>query len=225
MDTIIELKSITKTFSRRKLLQKVITNLDLCVFRGQSVAIRGKSGCGKSTLLNILAATQVADSGQTIVNGQDIQKISNKARAIYRSENIGYIPQNLYLLDDRNVFDNIVLPLQYLKFSKVGMQERVDILAQSLGIQGLLNKHVNLLSGGERQRIAICRAIIKKPLILLADEPTASLDEENENIVLNIFQELQKEGTTIVIATHDDTVSSRCNASYTLTKGKLDAFP
>ncbi|MDR0382304.1 MAG: ABC transporter ATP-binding protein [Oscillospiraceae bacterium] len=221
MEVLMELKDITKVFVQRKQPQTVLMNLNMSIAKGQSVSIRGKSGCGKSTLLNIIAATQIAESGKMLFNGQDIQILSNKERAIYRSANIGYIPQNLYLLDDRSVFNNIALPLQYLKINKEETRNRVEVLANRLGIGTLLNKNVSLLSGGERQRVAICRAVIKKPLILLADEPTGSLDEENEAIILDVFQELQKEGITIIITTHDEAVSSRCDAMYKLIKGGL----
>jgi putative ABC transport system ATP-binding protein len=223
METIIELNGITKTFKQRDFTQTVLENLNLHISKGQSIAIRGKSGCGKSTLLNILAATQTIDAGEMIFQGQDIQKLSNKVQALYRSTSIGYIPQNLYLLDDRDVFANIALPLQYLELGKREIRDRVESLARDLGIEKLLPKHISRLSGGERQRVAICRAVIKKPPILLADEPTGSLDEENEDIILNIFRELQNEGSTLVIATHDETVSSRCDVSYKLARGSLHA--
>lgn len=222
MEVIIELHNINKTFNHSGFSQNVLENLNLQIFKGQALAIRGKSGCGKSTLLNILAATQKADSGKMLFNGHDMQAASNKQRAGYRKSTIGYIPQNLYLLEDRNVFNNIALPLQYLKLSKAQIKSSVNSLAYELGIQSLLNKNINTLSGGEKQRAAICRAIIKKPTILLADEPTGSLDDENEEIIMDIFRRLQKQGTTIIIATHDDAVSDKCDITYKLSKGHLE---
>lgn len=178
------------------------------------LAIRGKSGNGKSTLLNILAATMMADSGEVLYRDIDLQKLSNIKRARYRREKVGYIPQNLYLLDDRNVFMNIALPLHYSRESKRQIKEKVEEIAEKFDINHLLGKEPKTLSRGERQRVAICRSIIKIPEILFADEPTGSLDEENEQIVLEAFRYLKTQGTTIVLATHDDSVSEICDEVY-----------
>ena len=148
-------------------------------------AIRGKSGNGKSTLLNILAATMMADSGEVLYGDIDLQKLSNAERARYRREKVGYIPQNLYLLDDRNVFMNIALPLQYSGEKKERIRKKVEEVAKWFDIKDLLGKLPQTLSRGEKQRVAICRSIVKIPEILFADEPTASCiytQKENKKI-------------------------------------------
>ena len=210
-DIILETKELCKSFKRQGGTQIVLNRINLQIYKGKMLAIRGKSGNGKSTLLNILAATMMADSGEVLYRDIDLQKLSNIKRARYRREKVGYIPQNLYLLDDRNVFMNIALPLHYSRESKRQIKEKVEEIAEKFDINHLLGKEPKTLSRGERQRVAICRSIIKIPEILFADEPTGSLDEENEQIVLEAFRYLKTQGTTIVLATHDDSVSEICD--------------
>lgn len=213
-DIILETKELCKSFKRQGGTQIVLNRINLQIYKGKMLAIRGKSGNGKSTLLNILAATMMADSGEVLYRDIDLQKLSNIKRARYRREKVGYIPQNLYLLDDRNVFMNIALPLHYSRESKRQIKEKVEEIAEKFDINHLLGKEPKTLSRGERQRVAICRSIIKIPEILFADEPTGSLDEENEQIVLEAFRYLKTQGTTIVLATHDDSVSEICDEVY-----------
>ena len=198
-DSIIKLSKVSKFFGKSGASQPVLCNINLEIFSSNMVAIKGKSGCGKSTLLNIIAATLFASSGEVLYKGTDIQLLSDKKRAKYRSSIIGYIPQNLYL-----------------KIEKEQIKSEVSSLADMLGIESLLSKEIYTLSGGEKQRVAICRAIIKKPEILIADEPTSSLDDENEALVIKLFRSLQGRGTTIVVATHDDSLSSLCDDIYHL---------
>lgn len=213
-DILLETKELCKSFKRQGGTQIVLNRINLQIYKGKMLAIRGKGGNGKSTLLNILAATMMADSGEVLYRDIDLQKLSNIKRARYRREKVGYIPQNLYLLDDRDVFMNIALPLHYSRESKRRIKEKVEETAEKFDINHLLGKEPKTLSRGERQRVAICRSIIKIPEILFADEPTGSLDEENEQIVLEAFRYLKTQGTTIVLATHDDSVSEICDEVY-----------
>ncbi len=216
IEPILKLENINKSFKKAGSTQTVLKNVMLQIREGEIVGIRGKSGSGKSTLLNILSATLMADSGKMIFNGKDMHTATNKERARYRSSYVGYIPQNLYLLDDRNVFNNIALPLQYLKLDKKHIEKRIHSLSSELGIHALLKKEIKTLSGGEKQRVALCRAIVKKPKLLFADEPTSSLDAENITLVLDLFHKMQNHGTTLIIATHDDIVSNICDTTYML---------
>ncbi|GAU76550.1 ABC transporter ATP-binding protein [Fusibacter sp. 3D3] len=216
IEPILKLENISKSFKSAGHTQTVLENVALQIREGEIVGIRGKSGSGKSTLLNILSATLMADSGKMIFKGQDLHTVTNKERARYRSSCVGYIPQNLYLLDDRNVFNNIALPLQYMKLDKKHIEKRIHSLSSELGIFALLKKEIHMLSGGEKQRVAICRAIIKKSKLLFADEPTGSLDDENEALVLALFRRMQNQGTTLVVATHDDVVVNMCDTTHKL---------
>lgn len=213
-DIILETKDLCKSFKHFGETKKVLNKVNLQIYKGEMIAIRGKSGNGKSTLLNILSTTMMADSGEALYAGIDLQKLSNMDRARYRRERVGYIPQNLYLLDDRNVFMNIALPLQYSGEKKERIRKKVEEAAGWFDIMFLLNKVPKTLSRGEKQRVAICRSIVKIPEILFADEPTGSLDEENEQLVLKVFKYLKDQGTTIVLATHDDSVSQICDEVY-----------
>lgn len=219
MSLIFELNNVSKSFKSGPESQTVLYDVSAKFETGKITSIRGKSGSGKSTLLNILAATIYADTGNVLFNGKDLQTASCKYREKYRRDTIGYIPQNLYLLDDRNVFWNIALPLQYLAMSKNNIYSLVMNISKRLEIENLLSKEICTLSGGEKQRVAICRALIKKPKIVLADEPTGSLDLKNESKVIELFQELNRNGTTIVLSTHDESVSSICDYSYTIENG------
>ena len=214
IDLILETKDLCKSFKRPGGTQTVLDKLNLQIYKGKMTAIRGKSGNGKSTLLNILAATMMADSGEVFYRDIDLQKLSNAERARYRRERVGYIPQNLYLLEDRNVFMNIALPLQHSCEKKERIRKKVEEVAEWFDIKFLLGKAPQTLSRGERQRVAICRSIVRIPEILFADEPTGSLDEENERLVLEMFENLKRQGTTIILATHDDTVSQICDEVY-----------
>lgn len=221
MTPILELQNVSKNFKNGTERQRVLYNINAKFETGKITSIRGKSGSGKSTLLNVLAAAIYTDTGEVLFDGKDLQVASNKYRQKYRRDIIGYIPQNLYLLDDRNVFWNIALPLQYLGISKNNIYSSVENISKRLGIEKLLSKDICTLSGGEKQRVAICRALIKNPKIVLADEPTGSLDSKNELKIIELFKELNHNGATIILSTHDETVSAICHYSYTIENGLI----
>ena len=201
---------------------KVILNqLDIKIEEGTSIAIKGRSGSGKSTLLNILAGLLNIDDGKIYFNGKDISQRSINERASYRMNNIGYVTQQFHLLDDRNVFENIALPLQYNGMTNKEIKVKVDNVLSKLKMQEFRDKEICNLSGGERQRIALARALIKNPKIILADEPTGALDLKTEAEILEIFRNLNKEGITLVIVTHDESVARCCKEIYELIDGKL----
>lgn len=218
---LIELTGITKRYKNGSQYINILENLNLKIHEGESIAIKGKSGCGKSTLLNIIGGLLPFDKGVMLFNGTDISKLTENQRAEYRKKNIGFVTQNFHLLDDRNVFENIALPLQYLGMPKHQIKDRVEEILHDLDIEYTTKREISTLSGGERQRVAIGRAIVKKPLMLLADEPTGSLDEQTEESILKIFNSLHQQGVTLVIVTHDDTVSKSCQHIYQLQRKEL----
>lgn len=219
---LLELSRINKSFKNGKNREKILENLNLKVFKGESIAIKGKSGCGKSTLLNILGGLISFEEGEMMFDGTNISKLTVNERAEYRRKNVAFVTQNFHLLDDRNVFDNIALPLQYIRMPKKEIKSRVEEVMCDLEIQHTMKRNILTLSGGERQRVAIARAIVKEPSILLADEPTGSLDEKTEESILTIFDELHHKGMTLIIVTHDDSVSSHCQHVYELHHKKLN---
>lgn len=218
---LLELSGITKRFKNGSQYTNILEKLDLRIHEGESVAIKGKSGCGKTTLLNILGGLLPFEEGEMFFNGTNISKLTANEIAEYRRKNVAFVTQNFHLLDDRNVFNNIALPLQYLGMPKNQIKSEIEKTLYELEIEHTIKRSISTLSGGERQRVAIARAIIKKPSILLADEPTGSLDEETEESILNIFDMLHQRGMTLVIVTHDDSVSSRCQNLYELHHKKL----
>ncbi|MBN3524506.1 ABC transporter ATP-binding protein [Paenibacillus apiarius] len=218
---MIELVEIKKRFIDGKQYTNILENVNIHIHQGESIAIKGKSGCGKSTLLNILAGLLPFEEGDMLFNRTNISRFTAKQLAEYRRNHVAYITQKFHLLDDRNVFDNIALPLQYLRIPRGEIKSRIEEVLHDLDMENHIKKDISSLSGGERQRVAIARAIVKKPSILLADEPTGSLDEVTEESILRIFHALHQKGMTIVIVTHDDTVSSHCQHIYELHHKRL----
>lgn len=218
---LLKLTGIKKSFKNGSIDRTILEDLNLNIEEGESIAIKGKSGCGKSTLLNILGGLIPLDEGIMTFNGRKISDLSVAERTEYRKKNIGFITQNFHLLNDRNVYDNIALPLQYLKLTKKQIKSNIEKVLFDLEMEDAIRRDIQTLSGGERQRVAIARAIVKNPSILLADEPTGSLDENTEQSIMSIFDALNKKGMTLVIVTHDDYISSRCQKIYQLHNKKL----
>lgn len=209
---IIELKNIQKSYNNRV----VLNNVSLNVFTGEMVGIMGRSGSGKTTLLNILGLLDKPDSGSYFYKGRDISTLNDIKSTEIRRDNIGFVIQNYALINHNNVFFNIALPLLCKKHKKKDVQVRVEKIADKVGISNLLGKHPHELSGGECQRVAIARALIRNPDIILADEPTGALDIETEHEILSIFRELNNEGVTILLVTHDESVANQCHKIYDL---------
>lgn len=220
---MLELSGITKHVKNGNQNRIILNQLQLQVNIGDSIAIKGRSGSGKTTLLKIIAGLVKCDEGNIFFKGKNIAKYTVNERLKYRRNHIGMITQQLNLLDDRNIFENIALPLYYQGVRKQDREKSVKETLDSLGMEDFLYKSISNLSGGERQRIAIARALVKNPSILIADEPTGALDEETEKEILNIFHKLQRKGKTIILVTHNDNVAKSCDYVYELIDGKLES--
>ncbi|MGL5479981.1 MAG: ABC transporter ATP-binding protein [Clostridium sp.] len=206
MRNIIELKNISKSYDK-----KVINNLCINIKENEIVAIVGASGKGKTTLLNIIGLLENADSGEVIIDDEKNIKInSSKATKIIR-EKISYLFQNFALVDQETVYENLELALKYVKLNKNEKLALIKEALKSVNLEGYENKKIFKLSGGEQQRVAIARIILKPSKIVLADEPTGSLDIENRNKVMELLKELNKIGKTIVIVTHDMELANKCD--------------
>lgn len=215
MNDMVELKDISKSFNDGRHKRKILDNINIKINKGDMIGIMGRSGSGKSTMLKIIGGIMKADEGDCIINNKNISKLSLNELSDFRLKNIGFIFQNYPLIYSKNVFDNICLPLLYLKEDKDLVIEKTNSWLKQLGIEQLGNKYPYILSGGEKQRVAIARALITNPDIILADEPTGSLDIDSEKGVLEIFKKLNKEEEkTIIIVTHDDDVSNICDKTY-----------
>ena len=222
---IIKINNLSKTFNDGKKKKTILENLNLSIKTGQSIAITGRSGCGKTTLLNIIGGLLDFDYGDLFINNVNINSLSLNQIADYRKNYFGFITQNFNLLDDRNVFENVALPLYYSSIKKSDIQKRVNTILTTLDISNLAQKNIKNLSSGEKQRVAIARALVKKSKIILADEPTGSLDEKTELDILNIFSKLKNSGITLIIVTHNEKVANNCDLVYELKNKSLISIP
>ena len=222
---IIKINNLSKTFNDGKKKKTILENLNLSIKTGQSIAITGRSGCGKTTLLNIIGGLLDFDYGELFINNVNINSLSLNQIADYRKNYFGFITQNFNLLDDRNVFENVALPLYYSSIKKSDIQKRVNTILTTLDISHLAQKNIKNLSSGEKQRVAIARALVKKSKIILADEPTGSLDEKTELDILNIFSKLKNSGITLIIVTHNEKVANNCDLVYELKNKSLISIP
>lgn len=210
--SIIELKNINKLYGNHK----VLNNLSLSINEGEMVAITGPSGVGKSTILNIIGLLENFNSGEYTISGQKNVKInSTKAVKILR-KNINYLFQNFALVDEESVQYNLELALKYVKSNKAEKKDLLENALKKVGLVGYEKKKIYELSGGEQQRVAIARCMLKPAKIILADEPTGSLDENNVKLVLDLLKDLNKKGLTVIIVTHDKFVAGNCNRKINL---------
>lgn len=203
---VIEAKKLTKQFGEKVLF----TDLDLQVHEKDSMVITGDSGSGKSTLLNILSLIEEADAGSLTWQGDEIEKINSpKVNKIIREE-IGYVFQNYALIDNKTVYENIEIGAKYNDaINNKNKKQYVYDAIERVGLTGLENRKVYSLSGGEQQRVALARIIVKPCSIIFADEPTGNLDDENANKIIEILFDLNKEGKTIIVVTHDRSIISK----------------
>lgn len=204
---IIELNNINKKYGEKIILE----NFSLKVHEGELLAIMGKSGSGKSTILNIMGLLEDFDSGELIIDGEKNVKCNSiRSNKILR-EKISYVFQNFALIDEKSVLDNLNISLKYVPMSSNYKLKRIKEILKVVGLEGFENRKIYELSGGEQQRIAIARVMLKPCKIVLADEPTGSLDKENRDVIINLLESLNKNGKTVVIVTHDDYVGDKCN--------------
>lgn len=199
---ILELKNMKRTYKTKCVVTEVLKGIDFSVEAGEFVAIMGESGAGKTTLLNVIATFDKPTSGSVILNGKEISTLKNSEISTFRRNKLGFVFQDFNLLDQFNNRDNIYLPLVLSNQKPQLMQERLDQIKDQLGISELLNKYPYEISGGQKQRVAIARAIITKPDLVLADEPTGSLDSTSSEIILNMFAKINQAGQTIMMVTH-----------------------
>jgi len=204
---LVILKDITKTYYTGKVAYQVLKGISLEVEEGEFLAIMGASGSGKSTLLNIIGLLDKPDSGIYILDGQEVSQLTKKELAYLRNRKIGFVFQAFYLVPWATALENVLLPLLYRgKINKEDEKKAVELLKR-LGLEKRINAKPNELSGGEQQRVAIARALITNPKLLLADEPTGNLDSKSSQEVMNIFKELNENGITIIMVTHDPEIA------------------
>lgn len=201
--TIIKTENLKKSFRTSEVETIAINDLNFEVTKGEFVAIMGPSGCGKTTLLNILGLLDTPTSGTYYLNGQDVSTLNERDRTFLRRGKIGFVFQSFNLIDELTVFENIELPLSYLKIKTAERRKMVDDIMERMAISHRAKHFPHQLSGGQQQRVAIARAVVANPEIILADEPTGNLDSKNGIEVMNILTELNHNGTSIVMVTHN----------------------
>jgi len=199
---MIEIKDLTKVFRTEDIETYALSKVNISIEKGEFVSVMGPSGCGKSTLLNIIGLLDNPTEGSYIFENTEVAKLKEKDRTKFRKGNIGFVFQSFNLIDELNVYENIELPLIYLKMKASERKQKVEEVMQRMKI-GHRTKHFpQQLSGGQQQRVAIARAVVANPGLILADEPTGNLDSKNGIEVMNLLTELNQEGTTIVMVTH-----------------------
>ena len=200
---IIKTENLKKSFRTSEVETIAINDLNFEVNKSEFVAIMGPSGCGKTTLLNILGLLDTPSSGTYYLNGQDVSTLNERDRTFLRRGKIGFVFQSFNLIDELTVFENIELPLSYLKIKTAERRKMVDDIMERMAISHRAKHFPHQLSGGQQQRVAIARAVVANPEIILADEPTGNLDSKNGIEVMNILTELNHNGTSIVMVTHN----------------------
>ncbi len=221
--TIVKMSKVSKIYNKGKKNQfKALNEIDFSVEEGDMIAIRGSSGAGKSTLLHIMGCMDTQTSGHYYFCGDYVKDMSQQQKAVIRNKKIGFVLQDFGLLEYQSVLDAVSLPLLFSNEIPVSKMKKhcLEYLAE-VGLQGYATKVVNELSGGEKQRVAIARALVNNPSLILADEPTGALDEENAHNIMKLLQRLNADGRTVVIVTHDSDVASMCKTQITMKYGEL----
>ncbi|MBP3469890.1 MAG: ABC transporter ATP-binding protein [Lachnospiraceae bacterium] len=220
---ILEAKSLQKIYTTRFGGNQVqaLSNVSFSVEQGEFVAIMGESGSGKTTLLNILAALDKPTSGEVLLEGKSLSTVKEKEMAAFRRDNLGFVFQDFNLLDTFSLQDNIFLPLVLAGKRHTEMKQRLEPIAKKLGITQLLEKYPYEVSGGQKQRAAVARALITNPKLVLADEPTGALDSRSTDGLLRVFNEINREGQTIIMVTHSTKAASHASRVLFIKDGEV----
>jgi len=218
---MIKAVELTKVFRTDEVETTALNKVDISVEPGEFVAIMGPSGCGKSTLLNVLGLLDNPSDGHYYFNGNEVSKYSERQRTSLRKGNIGFVFQSFNLIDELNVYENIELPLLYLKVSSSDRKRRVTEAMDRMNISHRRKHFPQQLSGGQQQRVAIARAVVARPNLILADEPTGNLDSANGEEVMNLLVELNNDNTTIIMVTHSPSDADKAHRIIHLFDGHV----
>ena len=219
---MITLTNIHKVYNSKKANEfEALRGVSLTIEDGEMVAIIGKSGAGKSTLLHILACIDSYESGEYKIDDVLIQKLSERQYARIRNEKIGMVMQDFALVDDFSAIENVMLPLDFASKKKPNRKALAMKALASVGMDSMAKKPVNKLSGGQKQRVAIARAIVNEPSVILADEPTGALDTKTAAEIMVVFKQLNQQGKTVIIVTHDMGVAQQCDRIIEISDGLI----
>lgn len=223
MEEIISIEHIRKTYVIGEETINALKDVSLKIYKNEYVALMGPSGSGKSTLMNMLGCLDSPSSGQYILNKLSVAQMSDNQLAEVRNKEIGFVFQTFNLLPRATTLDNVALPLVYAGFSKEEREKRAKEVLEQVGLADRMKHKPNELSGGQRQRVAIARALVNKPAIILADEPTGNLDSKTSVEIMGLFEEIQKNGNTIILVTHEEDIALHAHRIVRLKDGLIES--
>ncbi|MCW1240614.1 MULTISPECIES: ABC transporter ATP-binding protein [Bacillus] len=219
--SLIVLKDIKKVYSNKNHNTFALNGINLTINKGEIIAIMGRSGSGKSTLLNVIGLIDMPDEGEYTLNEKTLTEIRANQVHKTRNEMIGFVFQYFALLKEHTVLDNVALPLTYRKLKQRERENKAKFYLEKVGLKEQMYKTPDELSGGQQQRVAIARALVGEPELILADEPTGNLDRKTGEEIMNLLLQLNEEGRTIIIVTHDIEVANKCNRIIELVDGEV----
>ncbi|OYW85710.1 ABC transporter ATP-binding protein [Candidatus Saccharibacteria bacterium 32-49-10] len=220
---MIEVKNVTKTYGKKHSTFQALKDISLTIPDGASVAIVGKSGSGKSTLMHAMSGLDRPETGEVLIDGVDILKLKNKAVDRFRSEKIGFIFQAFFVQANESCYDNVALPLEIARVGNRTRKEMIEAALETVDLGDKIKQKARNLSGGQKQRLAIARAIVNKPKILFADEPTGNLDSTTGDKIEDLLFGLNKKNnTTLIIVTHDRELAEKCDIQIYIKDGEIE---
>ena len=223
MSLVIKIRNITRDFPLGQEIVKVLKGIDLDIERGEYVALMGPSGSGKSTLMNLLGCLDTPTSGSYDLNGHDVSNMTDDELAEIRNKEIGFVFQTFNLLPRTTALENVALPMVYAGISKTDRTKRAEEVLNQVGLGDRMDHRPNQLSGGQRQRVAVGRALVNKPSIILADEPTGNLDSKTSIEIMNLFEEIHRNGNTVIIVTHEEEIATHAHRIIRLRDGIVES--
>lgn len=219
--SIIEASELRKTYQVGEVQVHALDGLDVRIEKGAYIALMGPSGSGKSTLMNVLGCLDTPTSGEYVLNGNDVSSLSDDELAEIRNKEIGFVFQTFNLLPRYTALENVALPMIYAGVPKVERLQRAERVLKKVGLSDRMDHRPNELSGGQRQRVAVARALVMNPSIILADEPTGNLDSVTSDGIMELFSEINKDGNTVIVVTHEEDIAAHAERVIRLKDGKI----
>ena len=219
--SIIEASELRKTYQVGEVQVHALDGLDVRIEKGAYIALMGPSGSGKSTLMNVLGCLDTPTSGEYVLNGNDVSSLSDDELAEIRNKEIGFVFQTFNLLPRYTALENVALPMIYAGIPKLERLQRAERVLKKVGLCDRMDHRPNELSGGQRQRVAVARALVMNPSIILADEPTGNLDSVTSNGIMELFSEINEDGNTVILVTHEEDIAAHAERVIRLKDGKI----